>query len=173
MTARPWAPRPKAGDIVQCRFPESKVGRPGPKDRPVLVVEVEQAPEDESASIVRVAYGTTNRHRANEEVGIGSLHASTTTLLEVLGRQLIIFGVQPQVRECTELLAQPFVLRMSTNPGQELLSDRPDHDDAVGDDQAFQLIGESIVSSRDAAPENKRPDRRIDKNFHATRRCFL
>ena len=24
MTARPWAPRPKAGDIVQCRFPESE-----------------------------------------------------------------------------------------------------------------------------------------------------
>ena len=54
MTARPWAPRPKAGDIVQCRFPESE----GPKDRPALVVDVEEAPDDESASIVRVAYGT-------------------------------------------------------------------------------------------------------------------
>lgn len=58
MTARPWAPRPKAGDIVQCRFPESEVGIPGPKDRPALVVEVEKDPEGESASIVRVAYGT-------------------------------------------------------------------------------------------------------------------
>ena len=58
MTARPWAPRPKAGDIVQCRFPQGKVGIPGPKDRPALVVEVEEDPEDQSASIVRVAYGT-------------------------------------------------------------------------------------------------------------------
>jgi hypothetical protein len=36
------------------------------------------------------------------------------------------------------------------------LPDRPDHD-AVGDDQAFQLIGESIVSRRDAASKNERP----------------
>jgi len=57
MTARPWAPRPTAGDIVQCRFPEDKLGAPGPKDRPALVVEVED-PEDGSASIVQVAYGT-------------------------------------------------------------------------------------------------------------------
>ena len=58
MTARPWGPRPKAGDIVQCRLPESEGGIPGPKETPVLVVEVEEDPEDESASIVRVAYGT-------------------------------------------------------------------------------------------------------------------
>ena len=58
MTSRPWAPRPKAGDIVQCRFPESQAGVPGPKDRPALVVEVEEDPKGESASIVRVAYGT-------------------------------------------------------------------------------------------------------------------
>lgn len=58
MTTRPWAPRPKAGDIVQCRFPESKAGMPGPKDRPALVIEVEEDPDGESASIVRVAYGT-------------------------------------------------------------------------------------------------------------------
>jgi PemK-like, MazF-like toxin of type II toxin-antitoxin system len=58
MIARPWAPRPKAGDIVQCRFPESKAGTPGPKDRPALVIEVEEDPDAKSASIVRVAYGT-------------------------------------------------------------------------------------------------------------------
>ena len=58
MSAHPWVPRPRAGDIVQCRFPESKVGTPGPKDRPALVIEVEEDPEDEAASIVRVAYGT-------------------------------------------------------------------------------------------------------------------
>lgn len=58
MTARPWARRPKAGDIVECRFPESEMGTPGPKERPALVVQVEVDPEDESAHIVRVAYGT-------------------------------------------------------------------------------------------------------------------
>jgi hypothetical protein len=58
MTTRPWAPRPNAGDVVQCRFPEHKVGTPGPKDRPALVIEVEEDPEDEAASIVRVAYET-------------------------------------------------------------------------------------------------------------------
>lgn len=58
MTARSWAPKPKAGDIVQCRFPESKVGTPGPKDRPALVIEVEDNPHNPEASIVRVAYGT-------------------------------------------------------------------------------------------------------------------
>jgi mRNA-degrading endonuclease toxin of MazEF toxin-antitoxin module len=58
MNPRPWAPRPKAGDIVQCRFPEGEVGVPGPKDRPALVLEVEEDLEREEASIVRVAYGT-------------------------------------------------------------------------------------------------------------------
>lgn len=58
MTTLPWAPRPKAGDIVQCRFPEGKLGTPGPKDRPALVIEVEEDPADESAWIVRIAYGT-------------------------------------------------------------------------------------------------------------------
>jgi hypothetical protein len=58
MTARPWAPRPKAGDIVQCRFPEGKAAPPGPKDRPALIVEVEADPENDAASIAKVAYGT-------------------------------------------------------------------------------------------------------------------
>jgi hypothetical protein len=58
MSTRPWAPQPKAGDVVQCRFPEGKVGTPGPKDRPALVIEVEEDLEAKSASIVRVAYGT-------------------------------------------------------------------------------------------------------------------
>jgi mRNA-degrading endonuclease toxin of MazEF toxin-antitoxin module len=58
VTVRPWETRPKAGDIVQCRFPEDKLGHPGPKDRPALVIAVEADPEDGSASIVRVAYGT-------------------------------------------------------------------------------------------------------------------
>jgi hypothetical protein len=38
------------------------------------------------------------------------------------------------------------------------LPDRRDHDDALGDDQTFQLIGESIVSSGDAASKDERPE---------------
>ncbi|MFN0313648.1 MAG: type II toxin-antitoxin system PemK/MazF family toxin [Burkholderiales bacterium] len=49
---------PKAGDIVQCRFPQGASNKPGPKDRPGLVIEVEEDPEDARGCIVRIAYGT-------------------------------------------------------------------------------------------------------------------
>lgn len=47
---------PKPGDIVECRFPKSKIAQPGPKPRPALVLEVERFP-DGSCDVV-VAYGT-------------------------------------------------------------------------------------------------------------------
>jgi mRNA-degrading endonuclease toxin of MazEF toxin-antitoxin module len=55
-----WTPRPKSGDIVQCRFPEH-VGVPGPKERPALVLQVEEAAEDPRGSVVVVAYATSRR----------------------------------------------------------------------------------------------------------------
>ncbi len=58
MTPSPWVPRPNAGDIVQCRFPQQTSSTPGPKERPGLVLEVEEDPQNASACIVRVAYGT-------------------------------------------------------------------------------------------------------------------
>jgi len=58
VTAPRWAPPPKAGDIVQCRFPEGKAGKPGPKDRPAPVLQVEENPEDPLGVIVQVAFGT-------------------------------------------------------------------------------------------------------------------
>lgn len=60
MTAKYWAPQPKAGDIVQCRFPE-EVGRPGPKERPALVLEVEEALDDPTGCVITVAYATSQR----------------------------------------------------------------------------------------------------------------
>lgn len=55
MTVAFWtAPRP--GDIVQCRFPESIPGNPGPKERPALVTQVATHPN--GAVDVAVAYGT-------------------------------------------------------------------------------------------------------------------
>ncbi len=52
-------PRPTAGDIVYCRFPEREVpSTPGPKPRPAIVMSVE---EMDGGSIVKVVYGTT-RH---------------------------------------------------------------------------------------------------------------
>ncbi len=58
-----WTPRPKSGDIVQCRFPE-RIGVPGPKERPALVLQVEEAVEDPEGCVVVVAYATSRRtHR--------------------------------------------------------------------------------------------------------------
>lgn len=51
---------PKAGDIVQCRFPQDRIRQPGPKERPALVLEVEefQLPDGSIEVFVTVAYGT-------------------------------------------------------------------------------------------------------------------
>jgi mRNA-degrading endonuclease toxin of MazEF toxin-antitoxin module len=50
-------PHPKAGDIVDCRFPE-ELGTPGPKERPALVLQVEEAVGIASGCVVVVAYAT-------------------------------------------------------------------------------------------------------------------
>ncbi|WP_353506653.1 type II toxin-antitoxin system PemK/MazF family toxin [Variovorax flavidus] len=52
-----WIPRPKLGDIVECSFPQ-QVGVPGPKNRPALVLQVEEAGDDPTGSVVVVAYAT-------------------------------------------------------------------------------------------------------------------
>ena len=51
---------PKPGDIVQCRFPEGKISKPGPKERPALVIGVEmhEQPNGLPEVFVDVAYGT-------------------------------------------------------------------------------------------------------------------
>lgn len=51
---------PKAGDIVQCRFPQDKIRQPGPKERPALVIDVEEyeLPNGSTEVFVTVAYGT-------------------------------------------------------------------------------------------------------------------
>jgi mRNA-degrading endonuclease toxin of MazEF toxin-antitoxin module len=60
VTATYWKPRPRIGDIVECRFPE-EVGKPGPKPRPALVLQVEEAADDPDGSVVVVAYATTQK----------------------------------------------------------------------------------------------------------------
>jgi mRNA-degrading endonuclease toxin of MazEF toxin-antitoxin module len=57
VTGRYWKPAPKLADIVQCRFPE-EVGKPGPKERPALVLQIEQAADDPDGYVVVVAYAT-------------------------------------------------------------------------------------------------------------------
>ncbi len=51
---------PKAGDIVQCRFPQDKIRQPGPKERPALVIDVEEYELSNGSTevFVTVAYGT-------------------------------------------------------------------------------------------------------------------
>ena len=50
----------KAGDVVQCRFPQNKIRQPGPKQRAALVIDVEEyeLPDGSSDIFVTVAYGT-------------------------------------------------------------------------------------------------------------------
>jgi mRNA-degrading endonuclease toxin of MazEF toxin-antitoxin module len=57
VSARARLPVPKAGDILQCRFPETIRGKPGPKVRPGLVIEVEEYLQEDTACVVRIAYG--------------------------------------------------------------------------------------------------------------------
>lgn len=55
-----YYPQPKAGDIVQCRFPQDKLSQPGRKERPALVIDVEEyeLPDGSTEVFVTVAYGT-------------------------------------------------------------------------------------------------------------------
>jgi len=72
---------PKAGDIVQCRFPQDKVRQPGPKERPALVIEVEEyeLPDGSIGVFVTVAYGTSedvdNCHPGELKIDSGDPHA--------------------------------------------------------------------------------------------------
>src|SRR3990172_844822 len=67
---------PKAGDIVQCRFPQDKIRQPGPKERPALVIDVEEyeLPGGSAEIFVTVAYGTSEDvdHRHPGEIKIES-----------------------------------------------------------------------------------------------------
>jgi hypothetical protein len=53
-----WFAPPQPGDIVWCRFPQSRVPGPGPKPRPALVLAVGEA---DGNPIARVAYGTSRK----------------------------------------------------------------------------------------------------------------
>lgn len=72
---------PKAGDIVQCRFPQDSVRQPGPKERPALVIDVEEYElRDGSAEVfVTVAYGTSenvdDRHPGELTIESSDPHA--------------------------------------------------------------------------------------------------
>jgi hypothetical protein len=53
-----WFPAPRPGDIVWCRFPQSKLRAPGPKSRPALILKVG---EDRGRTLVEAAYGTSRK----------------------------------------------------------------------------------------------------------------
>ena len=63
MSRNYWKPRPKLGDIVECSFPQ-EMGVPGPKNRPALVLQVEEATDDPAGSVVVVAYATSQNTTA-------------------------------------------------------------------------------------------------------------
>ena len=72
---------PKAGDIVQCRFPQDKIRQPGPKERPALVIDVEESelPNGSTEVFVTVAYGTSedvdNCHSGELNIKCSNPHA--------------------------------------------------------------------------------------------------
>ena len=71
----------KAGDIVQCCFPQDKIRQPGPKERPALVIDVEEyeLPDGSSETFVTVAYGTSedvdNCHPGEVKIECSDPHA--------------------------------------------------------------------------------------------------
>ena len=97
MTAPPcWKPRPNAGDIVDCRFPEV-VGVPGPKERPALVLLVEESAEEAECCVVVVAYATsqnTQRVYAGEFVVPASVISGLTkdTKFDLVNRHALPFN---------------------------------------------------------------------------------
>lgn len=78
--AKYYAP-PRAGDIVQCRFPHDRIRQPGPKERPALVIDVEEyeLPDGSIEVFVTVAYGTSedvdNRHPGELKIESSDSHA--------------------------------------------------------------------------------------------------
>lgn len=62
MSVTAWKPWPDLADIVDCKFPEGKFPKgfevPGPKERPVLVLSVEESMADSEGCVVVVAYAT-------------------------------------------------------------------------------------------------------------------
>jgi len=72
---------PKPGDIVQCRFPQDKIRQPGPKERPALVIDVEEyeLPHGSTEVFVTVAYGTSedvdNCHPGELKIESSNPHA--------------------------------------------------------------------------------------------------
>ncbi len=60
MPAHPvWYPPPMPGDIVQCWFPQDKFAAPGPKNRPALVIRVDEFEVGgQLQADVTIAYGT-------------------------------------------------------------------------------------------------------------------
>ena len=72
---------PKAGDIVQCRFPQDQIRQPGPEERPALVIDVEEyeLPDGSTEVFVTVAYGTSegvdDRHPGELKIECSDPHA--------------------------------------------------------------------------------------------------
>ena len=76
-----YYPSPKAGDIMQCRFPQDRIRQPGPKERPALVIDVEEyeLPDGSSETFVTVAYGASedvdNCHPGEVKIECSDPHA--------------------------------------------------------------------------------------------------
>jgi len=90
---------PKAGDIVQCRFPQDKIRQPDPKERPAMVIDVEEykLPDGSSEIFLTVAYCTSedvdNCHPGELKLEGSDLHAglSLDTKFDIGDRVKLLF----------------------------------------------------------------------------------
>lgn len=103
MKAISWAPWPEPADIVDCRFPEGifpeGFEQPGPKERPVLVLSVEESTIDPAGCVVEVAYATsqnTKRIYPGEFVISASVASGLTkdTKFDLVNRHRLPFDSQ-------------------------------------------------------------------------------
>ena len=82
-----YFPKPTIGDIVWCLFPES-LGKPGPKPRPALVIEVGQ--DGKHKPIVTVIYGTTKK--------LDRLYPSEFKIEKKDGRSFMLSGLSADTK---------------------------------------------------------------------------
>ena len=112
------------------------------------------------------------RDGTHQEVGIRSLNALGPAAVEKVSGLLEIRGLEFEVGEGSQVVAQDLELLVSLEAGQEFLADRSDDNDPTLPYQLRQFLNDEGWAWFGAA-KRQRPDGRVDKNPHKRRRCFL
>lgn len=81
----------------------------------------------------------TDGNRANQEVGIRSLNAHRSAAVEAPSRLFEVCTLEREIGEGAQMVSQQIELLRLLEPGQELLTNRPDHRYATFADDLCQL----------------------------------